>query len=350
MTYYLNLISGCLLSLSVINYTKGAILSCIRAHDTEIDLSGIVGQELVRESENLNRLLEEKTSSKEIDDNMKILTDLYKVDKGKIFKKDRSKTLKAESLFLALDSLTNESSCNSKGHEIIYQAHRALEGKPFIDENFSCCHRRIDKIFLHYYRQHAYICKDIYPREMRRKLKTMDPLKVRRVNFFADNAISQFTTDEFVGNRFQPLADKLFEIISAETDPRPRFMFKILKFMLKNQPEDGFFDCCYETNSNRPVLNKKEFKRIFEEYLAEPCKYYEEQLGPDIFVPLSFSRELHEVNSTDPAFYKNWARYRFCSNFASQSKSKRRELYKYSTYRLDSIARKRPPNSNCILD
>lgn len=320
-----------LLFLLLLEGTCASISSHTRAHDDEISLSGIVGRDLVKEFEAIDKRLAEKTSSSEASENMKFLRELHHADKKNVFKIDRSKMLKAEKLLLALKHLTNEASCDGEGHEIIYQAHRALEGKPFISENVKCCHRRIDKIFLTYYRQHVITCQQVYPREMRRKLKHMDLLKVNRVGFFADNAISQFTTDNFVKNRSSPLAERLFYVISAEIDPQPRYIFNILKLLLRNQPEEKFL----ESFKNEPpdISIEKAFEAIFNNYLAEPCKYYIDQLGRDIFTPLSFSMELHTLNEDDVEFYKVWARFHFCRQFNKVVREKQRDVFKYAYHR-----------------
>lgn len=341
ISHYTYTISGCLLVLHVLltNHTNASLLSCLRAQDEETSLCGIVGKELVNEFEALNERLEKKTSSRDFAQNMKFVREFRKDDKRNIFKKNRSRTLKAESLLLAQETLTEETSCDAEGHEIIYQTHRALQGRPFISENVKIHHRRIDKIFLYYYRQHERICREEYPRKVRTILKTMDQLKVNRVNFFADNAISQFTTDSFVKNRSTPLADRLFFVASAETDPQPRYIFKILKFLLANQPEESLLESDHRAGSNEGALDKKEkrFERIFQEYLAGPCEYYEQQLGPDIFVPLSFSRELHDVNIERVDFYRVWARFQFCKMFNKTARKKQEEVFIYANYRLGSI-------------
>lgn len=327
------------LLLLLLEGTGASILSCTKAHNDESCPPGVVGQDLVKEFEAIDKRLVEKTSSLVVSENMKFLREIYQADKRNVFKIDRSKMLKAEKLLLALEYLTNEASCNGEGHEIIYQAHRALEGKPFISESVKCCHRRLDKIFLFYYSQYAITCQQVYPGEMRRKLKTMNRLKVNRVNFFADNAISQFTSDDFVKNQSSPLAERFFYVISAETDPQPRYIFNILRLLLRNQPEEEFLKS-FE-NEGPDISVEKKFKTIFHNYLAEPCRYYVDQLGQDIFTPLSFSMELHTLNEDDVEFYKVWARFHFCRLFNKVAQDKQNEVFKYAYYRGAQLMKKR---------
>lgn len=68
-------------------------------------------------------------------------------------------------------------------------------------------------------------------------------------------------------------------------------------------------------------VDRNKFESVYNKYMVNPCRYYIEQLGPDVFVPAGYDAELyHDVDESKRGFYFAWARYKLCRQLlANQS-------------------------------
>lgn len=314
----------------------GANCSCLgcfgQVDDEEFDISGIDGLKLTDEFNELDRYLNvQPTETCNLEENMKHLLKQYKKDYMKLLL-SKPRTLKAYKLFLSLGDLPNRSKCNSEGFEIIRQNLAALKvDKPIHYRKGNSSHklRCIDEIFLEYLKQHAAICADIYLKTFEDKLNSLDKEKAERVSRFVDEGITRYTSNSFNDNKSKSVPQRLFFLVDSEMDFKPAYIYNLLQDMLRGKPEERFLVPIIDDETGKIFLNKRQFESLFNDYLFEPCKYFQKHFGADLFELTYHELQYHKVYDNNEAFYRNWARYRICANFVSEAKEKLERTFQF---------------------
>lgn len=47
-------------------------------------------------------------------------------------------------------------------------------------------------------------------------------------------------------------------------------------------------------------------------YIVEPCNYFIENFGPDVFEPATVVRKYLDANESNQEYYQAWSRYNIC--------------------------------------
>lgn len=300
--------------------------SFIQQTEAELDSEA----SLVKEFREINRRLIQRTHSCDPELNMSIVDKIDQEDaKNKSNKYFRF--VKSKKLILALRTLINKNTCNRNGYNLAVENFFALDGKVFKKEKgVDYCLDRLDKVFIHYLERHAEVCRDIYFDAFKRKLETMDKGKLERVNYFTGNAINQLISKKKDENKSKSKEQRLTLLASIYMNPKPMYIFQRLKTLVKGHRDEKALISFRDRKTNMMMVDRSKFERLFDEYLVQPCRYYEEQLGPDIFEPVSFEREFHKVDENNPDFYKAWGRYRFCVLFNQEVYEKLDETLSYA--------------------
>lgn len=294
-----------------------------RTNDDPNDLTQIEGDLLGNEYSELNHWLTHKTTSTEPDQNLLYIQELYKRDTDKKKPKARAKKVDAEKLFMALGLLKSKTTCNARGWHIIRHNHRALvKGQ----ENLKL--RRVDLIFVHYHKQHALLCRPIYSETVRHKLANMNKEKLDRVSAIADNLIYQIASDELGDKSISPV-QRLLIFIKAHPILTPEYLHETLRHMVEGKPDIEFLYRQTDLKTNQNRLGKR-FEHLFMHYLITPCKYYEQNLGMDVFDPATSELNYLPVDENDLQFYRSWARYRVCSTLVAKAKEKFLQTAEYA--------------------
>lgn len=299
--------------------------SFIQQNEDELDS----GASLVKEFREINRKLIQRTHSCDPELNMNIIDKIDQDSKDKSNKYFRF--VKSKKLILALRTLINKNTCNRIGYELAVENFFALDGKVFKKEkDVDYCLGRLDNIFVHYLERHANVCRDIYFHTFERKLESMDKGKLERVNYFAGNAINQLISKKKDENKLKSIGQRLMLLTSVYMNPKPMYIFQRLKALVKGHRDEKALTGSRDRKTNMMMVDRSKFERLFDEYLVQPCRYYEDQLGPDVFEPVSFEREFHKVDENNPDFYKAWGRYRFCLLFNREVDEKLDETISYA--------------------
>lgn len=321
-----------------LNYS-GFYVDCGRSSNSQISTAiqidvgeQDVNQEasFVKEFRDINDRLIGKTHSCDAELNMKFVERIYHEDIDQ--KVDQQyRYVKAKKLILDLKTLLDKSTCNAKGHNIAVQNFLALDGRVLKkDKRLDYCLSRLDNIFAHYLERHAELCRQVYYDSLKDRLEKMDKNKVKSVDYFTGNAIFQLISKKKDENKSKNACQRLVLLTSVHFNPGPKYILQRLRTLAKGHRDEKALTSFKDIKTSMMMIDGVKFGRLFREFLVEPCRYYEQRLGPDVFKPVSFEREFHKVDENNPDFYKAWGRYRLCVHFNRQADEKLQETINYA--------------------
>lgn len=263
----------------------------------------------------LNDELIDKTNSKEPEENFKAARELYALHRKN---KGVDKTqLDADELFLAMSTITDENICSDYTNGILKNVANQKRNDRSDDAYGSS--RRVDKIYQIYFDKWAEKCGSSYPAILREKLAKMEKSKLKYLDTFFDEAIDKYVikVDQWSSGKSE--VDKLSDMATGFTYVKD---VRSLDYIIRKLREIAQTDPNAKSPEDRTIFeeDEKEGWRLFKEskfkqYYAEPCKYYEDQLGTSVFVPsmLMYRKSKKVLYPNDPDFYRAWAKYKFCT-------------------------------------
>lgn len=288
------------------------------------------GANFVKEFKRINDRLVGLTHSCDAELNMDLVEKIYQEDIS-LNLNQRPRQIKAKKLIMELKTLLDRSTCNARGYDIAALNFLALDGTVTKkDKSLSYCFSRLDNVFVHYLERHAGICREVYFDSFKQKLGRMNKDRVKHVDYFADNAIYQITSKRRDENKSRSRGQRLMLVANINMNPRPKYILQRLRTLAEGHRDKKALYSYKDKKTGMVMVDIVKFGKLFNQFLVEPCKYYEEQLGPDVFEPVSFEREFHKVDESNSEFYRAWGRYRLCVNFNRESDKKLRETIDYA--------------------
>lgn len=198
-----------------------------------------------------------------------------------------------------------ENKCDHESYEILRKNDK-LTGE-VIDRNLNP-DRRIEFVFYKIALRHAIECNEIYPNKYNSKQLQLDQKLFERVKTFCKGIINYEKNtglwQKYISNEALTVRDRgpiAYEAIEklAKYDPDVRFLKRIL-----SQADKG---------SIGKTVDKEKVELLYRKYLIEPCRYYLDELGEDLFIPANYDAKLfHDVDPREPYFYFAWANYQVC--------------------------------------
>lgn len=265
----------------------------------------------------INYWLVDQTESTDPQENLDIILESLIMDLKKQKPSDKmSANGKAKRLLLSLGALNDENMCTKFGY-IVLKANYIAGGRKAKQALDSDVSRRIDKILVHYMKEHVR-CSEIYPSRFENILSGMDKTKVGRVNKFFEKAIEHLTSDIYVENRGKDYVERLSNIAKRRllslSTYESDYIWRTLREVVKGDPDARFAEKVEDEKTGKGLrLRRNKFDRLFNDYLLEPCEYYREKLGPEVFEPLQFDAIVpHDIRKYKTDFYKAWLNYKLC--------------------------------------
>lgn len=313
----LGFIFGVLL-LSVSILVQGCILgSCFGSNiDQDVnDVLPIKGEDLIVQYEELNRRLVGKTSSNDVQTNMEIVLASY--NKHQLNKSPlKSKTLRAEKLFLSMRYLdSDKKTCSSTGKAILEENKSALQKssrKAYYDDYEFYMgprtpeERRIDGIYAHYLKNHATMCQQEYLKSFDTKLSSVDKERLQQVADICDDMVPEYSTGEV-----KTEVDRFFYFEKYDRGLSINIYGKLLE-LLDQKADHKYLNVHKDEASGKNYFDRGGFERLFNKNIIEPCKYFFDLFGPDVFEPALFVLDYLHRSDEDIVFFKNMARYGVC--------------------------------------
>lgn len=206
-------------------------------------------------------------------------------------------------LFISLEDTSNGEKCDRSGHDILFNNLLATEqcGRGRQTEY------RTDRIVYKFLHDHAKRCLNKYPVSFESIYSKMDRAKRSQVEFF----LNDWNLKEFLG---VSLNRHLFYLSLVRNRDRiqgkkaARMAYDVIYALSTNDKDREYL-------TQKGVEGRKEkIGDLFKKYIIEPCKYFVDELGPDVYVPVRFDAMFyHRVNEENFRFYDSWARFRICS-------------------------------------
>lgn len=187
-----------------------------------------------------------------------------------------SKLVDSLKLFVSLKELTNQSTCNSRGYEILKQNNEALTDLARYGI------RAIDRVALEFAQKHANICCSIYEDNFTLLLKGIDLIKFENVKKFVHRI-----TDYALARNDYPLsfgAQKLNDVLKSSPVNYIRLMDDDLA-RKRNREAEAVVVYEFLKESSPDKLTGVSILELYKDKIEEPCRYYVDLIKSDVYQP-----------------------------------------------------------------
>lgn len=223
--------------------------------------------------------------------------------------------------FTALKRVIDDTKCDQAAYEIMRANEDAVGlNKLVTNEKVT---RRVDKVMLEIFKNHAERCSTNYPIIWREKKDRLDSKVAERVANLARVLIERdkWLFPEDVSRQSQ----SLFSGYIRKPVPIARYLgsdiFKVaLVSNAENDPDFNYLRKIHDYRSRKDVVRKDKVKELVQRNMVEPCKLYGAHFGPDLFIPAKFEAKYHnKVDDTNPNFYLDWSYFTICQALTENS-------------------------------
>lgn len=263
----------------------------------------------------LNAYLAKETSSTDPRINFDIALDGLLED----LKKGRHDDAAAKRLFLSLSTIRGNLGCNSLSHAIIGGNYCAGIGRVgLIRANEAL--RRVDKVAWPLLFEHAEKCRETYKNRYFELVPKLNRSLLDRVESFLDKIIKEAMSRESVAHLSDSTAEKLQKIIFGKEFAHG---FEIDEFYVDDylteaateESDRQALELIRDKQSGKTFIDKVKFSKLYYKFIEEPCAYYVQELGPEIFEPAYFDELLSQpvLDGRSEEYSKAWVKYEFCS-------------------------------------
>lgn len=218
--------------------------------------------------------------------------------------------------FVALKKVIGDTKCDGEAYEIM-RANEEATGLHRLYENGKVV-RRVDKVILKIFKDHAVRCSRVYPVTYKQKRQQLDGVTFRRVENLATIVMN---ADKFVSSsrniRFNIDSNSLYMRYIKNPPAIQAFAREnILYDTMTSTARDDIAIRDAERTDDRivkPILNKPKLRSLVKEYLIEPCREFKSRFGQDLFVPARFDARLHhEIDHANVEYYLGWSYFNIC--------------------------------------
>lgn len=194
-------------------------------------------------------------------------------------------------LFESLGHLTNENTCNAKGYDIIRDYNSASQGLAKYGM------RKVDRVAFKYFIEHAKLCSQQYVYSFNKIMGSLDSTHQRRVEKF----VKSMTERAIAKTKFSTINPNAGFNYALESIP-----IEFIRLM-----SDITRDAKEEAADTRQILKELSGVRslpidhhwlemMFDDYIYEPCEYFVDRIGRDIYEPFMQDHEtLMDLRRTD---------------------------------------------------
>lgn len=217
--------------------------------------------------------------------------------------------------FTALQQVVDDTDCDETAYRIMLSNERAVDLYGTFTDKILI--RRVDKVILKVFVDHAERCRKIHPIKYRWKIKQLDCVFLEHV---ANLSKLLMEKDRFIipERRFyQP--GNLFHRYIEYPFPIGRYIGKnVFKAALvlnaKEVPGVEYLDLLDEfRNLFSYKVNKNKMEEIVLKYLFGPCRRFVSEFGPDLFGPAILDSEFYTVvEESDLDYYLGWVSFSMC--------------------------------------
>lgn len=222
-------------------------------------------------------------------------------------------------LFTALQQVLEDTKCDRASYNIMVENEEAV-GLHKLIRNREVI-RRVDKVLLDIFKDHAKKCAKVYPLTYRVIKNQLDrELSKRALNV----ARTIMEKDMFM----LPMNEKLFfysplsifyryirnyPSIESLTYGVKSALVDALRSSAKNDPDVKYTRKVPNELTGKKVVHEDKIKELTKKYLVEPCQYIVDELGPNVFIPARFDVHVYfKTDEKEEEYYRGWANFMLC--------------------------------------
>lgn len=218
--------------------------------------------------------------------------------------------------FTALKQVMDDDKCDHAAHEIMRTNEEAVSlHKKVHDRKY----RRVDKVMLDIFHDHAMRCSSVYPDRYTALRKQVDGEVYRRVEYLSELVVDAHReTLTFPDDRahFEPdfyFYQYVLVHPSIRSFRRANILLEALKHLAESDPNIKYLRKVRDERKGREIIDKDKIKELVRKHLIEPCQQYEAVMEPDLFGPASFDLDVYYLlNEDNKDYYVDWSYYMIC--------------------------------------
>lgn len=220
--------------------------------------------------------------------------------------------------FAALQQVLDDTNCDDAAYEIMRINEKAVGLKNL--EALGLVTRRVDKVMLKIFKDHAERCHEIYPVKYHTRERLFDVETEERVVQLANTLMEEDRHRDYISSNEFYRAENLFNVFMKKPVSISRYIGEdLLKAALvANVGDDrnvNFLQKRLDKRTGKAVIYKDRVKELVHKYLIEPCKLFTRDLGSDLFIPASFDASFDsQVYDSEVEYYLNWSYFRICQS------------------------------------
>lgn len=228
--------------------------------------------------------------------------------------------------FVSLQQVIEDTECDRSVYEIMRQNVEAVGLHRLIEYNSVI--RRVDKVMLSILTEHARRCALVYPVTYRKKLEQLDKSKYKHVENLGQSVMKVdkfYTTSRYHAIFYLPssLFDRYIKnTVTVRGFIRESIFYDVLLSNAENDPNFKYARTIPSEQTGRIDIHKDKLKELAKKYLVEPCQYYVNQMGPDLFIPARFEAPVYvNLDHAFADFYRGWSYYEMCKALVSDERA-----------------------------
>lgn len=290
-----------------------------------------------RQYNRINDYLVDATNSTSYEVNMRLAREWLQRerDSGVNLFKNKA-TVEALEQFTALTSI--EGKCDRYSYAIVWRNDQATGGEAHKrSSKISQSPRRIITLVHYASLSHAIGCHHVYPenfRQIRQKadLQTLDKVETFLNAIINDHLGSKNSLASLFNNKIDVSIDAtriVSGIKSIKGKKAAQLAYHTIQGHSVNDENRVYLRKVVDEKKGARIVNQEKVRELVKAYLVEPCKYYLETFGPDVYIPAMYeARMLEPVDRYSSlegelldGFIYGWIRYRLCESLVNKDQN-----------------------------
>lgn len=265
----------------------------------------------------INTYLVEKVTSDDVSANMEAASKWLEEQVGA--KQSILSTTPVSDLkkFTALQQVINDVQCHRAAYEILRENMDAVGLSDLIRDRQVI--RRVDKVILKIYQDHARRCAKVFLEMYRTKRSSLNKEMFELAKTIAKTVMEadRFMLSMEESYSFYHPIDMFYRYIryypNLKSFARQTVLLDALRSNAKNDPDSKYTRAVPDERTGKAVVHKDKLRELTKKYLIEPCQYLDKELGPDLFVPARFDLQAYsDIGNEEGYYYLGWSYYMIC--------------------------------------
>lgn len=217
--------------------------------------------------------------------------------------------------FTALQQVIADTRCDRRAYEIMRPNEKAvgLHKK----KDYKEVVRRVDKVMLSIFKSHAEKCLSTYRQVYRTKMEQLDEEVRKQVERLAEAIIraNGYTGPWYVATDPSNLINRYirYHLTVRSFAGVDKALYRALIDNTEGDPDAKYTQRVADEQSDKRTIHEGKIKELIGKHLIEPCRLYEAEMGPDVFIPGEFeARVYNKVDNSDRDYYLGWSYFKIC--------------------------------------